>query len=451
MQTIPSSVETLLKTRSMMGTDAPRCVVTFTKGATSETVQVASARISKGAAELAQRCVLTWPNVNPTDSTDGGYYSPDRGDDNPADQNAFYQLILPGTTVVVQQGYGSDLATVFTGEIDEVAIGADPAGGELYSIQVDARDRGAWLIDKTVNDGAGNYRLSYTNTDVSNIVVSLLQYAGWSVGDIGTPENTGIAATVTFEDQTFAEAVAWCQEVTGFALYIAEDGDAYWYYETDRQPVKSNDPAVLTGITAVALTESPIVANSEVVTDITGAITYVEGTDYTLDYGAGTIARIALGAITDGQTVYVDYVYAAWTWQEGVDLARLGYTISRHNVYGKILVRGAEHTGTYTYANRATYGVDDNKVLFVDLAELTSQAQVDAAAAQLGNDMIPHVREIQFAAIGNPWIQRGDCVRIIEASSTVSEIYRLTSLELELDERGFIMTGTANYYGYSPL
>lgn len=37
---------------------------------------------------------------------------------------------------------------------------------------------------------------------------------------------------------------------------------------------------------------------------------YIAGTDYTLVAGAGTIARIALAGITDGQTVYVSFTYA---------------------------------------------------------------------------------------------------------------------------------------------
>lgn len=49
-----------------------------------------------------------------------------------------------------------------------------------------------------------------------------------------------------------------------------------------------------------------------VVTDSTGATTYVENTDYTVQVGADgytRIARITTGSITDGQQVLVDYDY----------------------------------------------------------------------------------------------------------------------------------------------
>jgi hypothetical protein len=66
----------------------------------------------------------------------------------------------------------------------------------------------------------------------------------------------------------------------------------------------------LNATTAVALRHSPV--SSVVVTPTTIGLDtpttpYVESTDYTLDATAGTIARIALAGITDGQTVKVTY------------------------------------------------------------------------------------------------------------------------------------------------
>lgn len=45
--------------------------------------------------------------------------------------------------------------------------------------------------------------------------------------------------------------------------------------------------------------------------DATPTTTYTAGTDYLLDATAGMIKVISTGAITDGQTLYVDYNYAA--------------------------------------------------------------------------------------------------------------------------------------------
>lgn len=51
------------------------------------------------------------------------------------------------------------------------------------------------------------------------------------------------------------------------------------------------------------------------VTDITGVINYVDGTDFTFDPVNGTIARISTGAITSGQTILVTPI---WNQEYGV-------------------------------------------------------------------------------------------------------------------------------------
>lgn len=50
-----------------------------------------------------------------------------------------------------------------------------------------------------------------------------------------------------------------------------------------------------------------------VVTNTAGTTTYVEGTDYTIDMDSGRLYIVPTGAITDGQTVHVDYKYKTST------------------------------------------------------------------------------------------------------------------------------------------
>lgn len=57
-----------------------------------------------------------------------------------------------------------------------------------------------------------------------------------------------------------------------------------------------------------------------VVTNADGTVTYLAGTDYTVDAAAGTITRVAGGAITPGQAVKVDYAYADVTKVQAADL-----------------------------------------------------------------------------------------------------------------------------------
>jgi hypothetical protein len=52
-------------------------------------------------------------------------------------------------------------------------------------------------------------------------------------------------------------------------------------------------------------------ASNIVVTNVGGTVTYVEDTDYRVDETVGRVYIIDGGAITEGQTLYVDYDYAA--------------------------------------------------------------------------------------------------------------------------------------------
>lgn len=58
------------------------------------------------------------------------------------------------------------------------------------------------------------------------------------------------------------------------------------------------------------LTLSHVGVANEVVKNTAGTVTYVKGTDYTIDYKKGKITRLPNGSITAGQTVKVSYDYA---------------------------------------------------------------------------------------------------------------------------------------------
>jgi nucleoside-specific outer membrane channel protein Tsx len=53
----------------------------------------------------------------------------------------------PSRKVVARMGYGDDVATVFTGEIDDMEMSAQPRD---YSISADCRDMACKLIDKSI-------------------------------------------------------------------------------------------------------------------------------------------------------------------------------------------------------------------------------------------------------------------------------------------------------------
>jgi len=417
--------------------------------------RVTDVSVDREQAAAAQQAIVTMPNVNSTDFTDPGYYSPDRGDDVPADKNDWYHVLFPGCEADIYMGYGGNLTRVFKGQVDDTTLMVD---GATYTINLALRDDAWAIIDKVAMNGT-SYKLTYTNKTVEYMVEDLLTKAGVAAAKI-TTEATGITVTEkSFERLSYADCLAWCQTVSGFELLCDENGEWSFHYPTDRQPEAEDEILVLTGTDWTELENDYVVSASDVVRSATGGsgTLYSNTLDYEIELGSpARIRRRAGTIIPDGATVYATYVYAAWSFQEGVDLFKLPYRISRRDLYGTIVVYGKDAsdnvlTGTYVYSGSTSYGVPADKVLFVSMPELDTTAKCQAAADQLGHDMITKLREVGFAAVGNPWIQVGDCVRVKESATTASEIYRVTSLSHTLDTKGFITQFTAYHYGYTPL
>ena len=61
----------------------------------------------------------------------------------------------------------------------------------------------------------------------------------------------------------------------------------------------------------VTLANKRLNPGSVVLTNSGGTTTYVEGTDYVIDYGAGKVMTLAAGSTTDGQSLLIDYTYDA--------------------------------------------------------------------------------------------------------------------------------------------
>lgn len=94
-------------------------------------------------------------------------------------------------------------------------------------------------------------------------------------------------------------------------------GFAKWNKLTSLTSVSLDEPQILTGVVVNNLNNANLygapgpgfVRVSSTPTGTTGT-TYVEGTDYTINYTNGTIVRINSGAIPSGGLVYVTYQYS---------------------------------------------------------------------------------------------------------------------------------------------
>lgn len=438
----------------------------------SLTVRPERVRISKDKGAVAQRAQVSWPNGNPYDPRDlPGYYSPDRGIDRPETLNGWKDVVVPGADITIEMGYGEDRSLAFAGQVDEVSI--DVEGGDSradYSISIDCRDHGWRLLDQTVVNDQGEYYLAYEDPEgieASLTARDLLIRAGFAPDKVFT-EPTGIVVQCkVFERQSYADALEWLSNVTGYELLLYDDGSAYWRYPSDRQPAEWRQPLRLEGTDWVTLGHAPIVAGSMVLEDPTETdeggtpVCYTEGVDYEVDLAAGAVRRLDGGSIPDGGQVLASYVYAAWTFREGEDLFRIGYKLTRRDQYARIRVAGEATDpddptqkfpvyGTWTHPAAAANGLPPAKVQFVEIRELDSAEKCQAAANQLGHDMLPHAREVRFAAVAVPWLQPGDCIQIVESSTTISEVYRISELEIEYGPDGAIMYGVAHHYGYAP-
>ncbi len=414
-------------------------------------VQASSVRVSKDIVSNSNRMQATIPNVNPDDKTEIGFYSPESGVSADWDDE-----ILPGANVTLKLGYSTDLVQVFKGQVDDVNVG-DTEGD--CDISIDCRDDAWMILDKVVNDGSSHHYISYSSKTIEYIVNDLLTKAGFT--DI-TTEATGITITSkTFDRVTYADALEWCMTMSGFEIIVDDEGAVTFYRPNDRQPEATDESHVLNGTTPVTLTEYPVVTSSIQVYSGAGktGTLYSSTTDYLVVEGdhdtAWTIERRVGSTIPDGGTVYANYVYAAYVFQEGYDIFNLGYKYSRRDIYAKIVVTGKSSTGTivsgiYSVATPSNYGVPDDKIMYVDDETLDTAVKCQDTADQLGADMIKKYREATFGAVGVPWIQVGDCVQVIETSSGISEIYRILTMDIEASPDGMVMTMRTYHYGYSP-
>ena len=419
------------------------------KGTFSTGLKINALSLSRDKTAGAQNLRLECANADTSAIDTIGNFSPESG------VNASWaNILLPGKEITLDLGYGSELVRSFTGELDDVII--DRTSQEA-GIKLIARDKGSNLIDNAVKSGS-NYYITYTSQTIEYIVNDLLTKAGFTSI---TTEATGITISeITFDRITYSDAIEQLIDISGFDLVIYEDSSVEFYKPNDRQP-EQEDTITLNGTTPEELSEYPIVTASIQVwsgANKTGT-QYTLTTDYTITEGdedtPWEITRVGTGSISDGQTVYVSYVFAAYVFKEGVDIFSLGYKYSRRNMYGKIRVTGQDEDDnavsyTYSLPSPSNYGVSADKVLFVDSQNLDTVAKCQAAANQLGANMIKKYREVNHVAIGVPWLQVGDTIKIVESSSGISESYRITGMTIELSTEGMFMTIKTNYYGYTP-
>lgn len=143
----------------------------------------------------------------------------------------------------------------------------------------------------------------------------------------------------------------------------------------------------------------------------------------------------------------------AYVFKEGEDIINLGYVVDDNELYYDIYVYGAEVDGTVVYGyspyyGRTNYNVLEQKILKIDAPDCDTYLKCQEIANRTAKLMASRARVVTFQAIGIPWLQIGDFIQVIESSTTISEIYRITGLQTNMDENGYTMTITCYYHSY---
>lgn len=427
-------------------------------------LQVTNMSVQREEAADSQRLTFSFPNVNPNDPTDFGYYMPYRSTEFGKTQNEWHLAIIPSAKVVAKMGYGSNMATVFTGEIDEVQCSADP---KAYTISVDCRDMACRLIDKQVKlvtDGETEYYIEYPLPsgvgatywivpgateipDIADIVKDLCMRAGFAEDEVFV-EQTDIQLDPLWEKMSYMDCINDLCTAAGFEFFIDEDGCARFYHQTDRSPAVTDEYHSLAA--NFTLAHYPLVSGSEVLTSEPngGGTVFIKDTDYTINYATGYIEPF--GIVGDS---YCSYVYAAHVYQEGEDIFGLNLTLSRRNVYGTIRVAGDGEEASAITTSPLWDGsrVDADKVLFADNQYLDTLTKTQKCANRLKLDMLNRYVSTDFVGVAHPWLQVGDCIQVIESSTTISEIYKITAISFDLSPDGFSSSINSFHVGYTPL
>lgn len=394
----------------------------------------------------------------------GGLYSPDNSG------SEYFHVLWPSKEVRIELGYGDESASVFTGLIDQIKMHTWP-----QDLTLTMRDYMKLALDQKVSQVVGDTRvwnIAYTGETPEFIFRDLAKKAGWSNDRIETGASGMTIEYIQFVHESYADAFQKLAEFCGFEWYADSLGNIWFMYATDRQPQAVSDMK-LEGTTMHVIPGipygHPAVRHSAIVKSLEGLTTYTEGTDYVVDLGGENkwvkIGRTADSNIGDGDTVNVAIVFAAWVFREGEDIFSLDYTIDDKDVYQYAIALSQDADGNCVWAtaqNSSEFYILPQKALFIQADQVASTSeQCMEVARRAIKVMNTKPRESQFVAVGNPYIQVGDCVQVRESSSRISEIYRITTLQHSMvaSEGGTGLTEgqpiyasiiTCYHYGYAP-
>lgn len=373
MRTLPTGVDTLLKSKSMIGTNKPSYRVDI--GGVETALPVKSINISREK-NMAASLSMTIENKNGDWAPDGTVHA---------------EVLWPNEAITVYLGYGTNIVKVFTGYIDSISLSTFP-----QELTVTARDSLKYALDQIVSvaiTGGTSHNLTYTNQTIEYIVGDLITKAGMTAG---TVDSTGITlAEKTFSWCTYMDALQELADVAGGYEYGATE-EGVIYFRKDK------------------IADTP-----------TTSYVFKEGEDI-----------LSLGYDLDDNAVY--YKVAVY-----------GKSPDTLDVDGNVTEEGHVVFADALFSSRVYYGILEQKIMKIDAQEATTVAQCQAIADEAVRLMASRVRICSFEAVAVPWLQCGDYIQVIETSTTISELYRITNLSFDYSDSGATMSITCYHHSYA--
>ena len=257
---------------------------------------------------------------------------------------------------------------------------------DYAEIEVVARDYYKRCLDQTITHPETGAHAVHAVGAVESIFRQLAIWAGFSNDRIVT-ETTGMSVEKDFSWESYADAMQWLAEVVNFEIIVDEYGTIYFLRHHER-----------------------------------------------------------------GSDLAPDYVF-----REGEDIIRIDYEVDDAELYAEVVVFGRaenEEGEQVVLEARAPFGaVEYNQVLPQKIlpihSDLSTLAECQTLADRTVALMASKPRCADFAAIGVPYLQPGDRVRVIESSTTISEIYRIEEMDImqEPEEGTLLMTLRTHHYG----
>lgn len=147
---------------------------------------------------------------------------------------------------------------------------------------------------------------------------------------------------------------------------------------------------------------------------------------------------------------------SVYAFTEGVDIFSIDYTISDEELFRNIVVWTSDANGSTIKASGVWPAADYNnilpkKTLIINAGDLVTDAAGCAAIVAAESAAItPKVREVNFVAVGNPYLQIGDVIQVTETTTTISEYYRIFEMTHKLNMTGApIFATTLKAYHFS--